>query len=77
MHHDAANQVTYYSLGCAPMDTISAATFAQLDHVVAQQDWLHCVRDVWSDRLAALQSHHFLTLVDLEHDTPKASEHKS
>ena len=64
-------KVTYFDLAAKPKDEISVRYFTELDHVLAQRDWMHKVLHVKSVRDAALQSHHFLVLVKLDLWIPK------
>ena len=49
----------------APMDDITPIGFSFLDLVLVPRDWLHSVETIWSDRYAALASHHFLVYTRL------------
>jgi len=62
----AEDKVTYHELSTAPMDTISVQGFAVLDLLLVPQAWLENVRDICSDRYAALASHHFLLYSTLD-----------
>ena len=58
--------VTYFELSAKPMDVVTDNAFAELDHVLVHNSWLHTVQSVCSDRRVALQSHHFILLIQLE-----------
>jgi len=59
------HNVTFYDIGTNPMDPIEPGKFEQLDHVVVDSKWLSNIQHIWSDRTRALQSHHFVCVVDL------------
>ena len=70
--HPPHEQVTYRNLSTAPMDLISPQRFGQIDCLLAPQDSLDYVTDVFSDRMATLSTHHFLRVVDLKLDISKS-----
>ena len=71
----AAEQlVTYFELAASPMDIIHHSKFAQLDFVLVPTTWFPFVKDIWSDRLEALQSHHFPLFVSLNLEVPKIAK---
>ena len=57
--------VSYFSLSAKPMDTITTEAFCQIDHVLCGQNNMHMVRDCWTNRINALQSHHFITIAEV------------
>ena len=69
--HPPDATVTYWAIGSKPFDDISFRAFAQLDFCIVEQDWLDCIQDVYSDRLAVLSSHHFLVISRVCIDIPK------
>ena len=69
--HSPESTVTYWGIGSTPLASITTRAFAQLDFCIAQQDWIDSIQDVYSDRLAALRSHHFLLISRVRIDIPK------
>ena len=57
---DPENKVTYHEPKTTPMSVVSPAGFSMLDLLLVPRGSLGYVSDVWSTRLAALASHHFL-----------------
>ena len=68
--------VTCWAIGSKPLAPIPYRAFAQLDFCLIEQSWLSCVQDVYSDRLAACSSHHFLVISHLCIDIPKMPPRK-
>ena len=68
--HDACKMVTYRGFGVGAMDAITHQNFAQLDHILVPHAWTHAVSDVYTDRDAALQSQHFLLVMELSLEIP-------
>ena len=68
--------VTYYGLGVHPQDDITPSSFSQIDFCLADKSNLEHILDIWSDRNATLQSHHFLVYVamDLHFSTHSTSK---
>ena len=57
--------VTYRNLGVQPASNVCYQDFAQIDFVLVPRSWLPAVADIQSDRGVALQSQHFVLMVDL------------
>ena len=55
-------KVTYRHLGTEPLEPVTEAKFTQIDHVLWPATQQHLVKDCWSDRTAAISSHHFVTI---------------
>ena len=47
------------------MDIITTEAFRQIDHVLCGQNNMHMVRDCWTNRINALQNHHFITIAEV------------
>ena len=62
---------TYRDLGTKPTDEVVYPAYAQLDYVIAERSWQHCVTGTVVHRFAQLASHHFLLVAVLHVDVPK------
>ena len=69
--HCPESTVTYWGISYTPLANITTRAFAQLDFCIAQQYWIDSIQDVYSDRLAALSSHHFLLISRVRIEIPK------
>jgi hypothetical protein len=58
--HPPEQQVIFRSIGVPPLDVVERHRFAQLDYVLLAKRDLGQARDVRSDRLEPLASHHYL-----------------
>ena len=59
-------KVSCYNIGYKPTDLISWASHSEIDFVLCSKDWHHSVREVSTNLLLPLSSHHFLLEVVLE-----------
>ena len=77
--HPPEKLVTYHGLGVAPLDPVTHHRFAQLDHILIPHSWIPSIVTVFSDRSAALSTHHFLQIAELDIQISKrqASKHKA
>ena len=57
--------VTYRNLGIDPGAAVCHQSHAQIDFVIVPRLWFSCLTDVYSDRMFALQSQHYILLVEL------------
>ena len=64
-NHPEEFLVSYYNLSAKPTDPITAEGFSQIDHILCELNNPNMVRDCWSSRTEMLQSHHFITFVDI------------
>ena len=64
--HTDDNKVTYRDVGTRPLDNIAAGKFAQIDHVLCHQPLFANLTNISSNRLDCINSHHFVTLVDVD-----------
>ena len=73
-------QVTYYDIGSQPMGQVEPARYAEIDHTLVGQEWQDTVLNIHSSGEAALQTHHYLVLVEiglnLEHRLPRRRQAK-
>ena len=58
--------VTYFDLAANPASALNYKNFAQLDYVLVPSEWENAVHQTYSDRTAALASHHFLLRISLD-----------
>ena len=63
--YPAEAKVSYYDLKSKPLDPITKKRFAQLDHVLCHGTAVSYITDCFTDRSAALNSHHFLTIIEI------------
>eukprot|EP00973_Karenia_brevis_P054558 7581345-Karenia_brevis.AAC.1 len=69
--HESHAQVTYHDLKSNPSDVVSPLHFGQIDFVLCDAFWLSHIKDIRSDRTCALDSHHFLVIMDIQLDIKK------
>ena len=62
--HPNEKKVSYRDLGVHPMADIEGVAFAQLDHVLCHQRFLHTILDSWTCREEPINSQHFLMIVE-------------
>ena len=74
--HEEEQLVTYYGLCAHPQDSITASSFSQIDFCLVDSCILPHIADIWSDRSASLQSHHFLVQARLLLEFPKQPKGK-
>ena len=55
---------TFHSPGTPAMGDVSSAGFSMSDLVIVPQRWLRNVSNIFSDRYAAVASHHFPFVAD-------------
>ena len=67
----AENLVTYRGWGVPRFAEITRYDFAQLDHILAKEADMNYIKDVFTDRSATLNSHHFLMTAVLDVEIPK------
>ena len=60
------NKISYRGLTTKPQDQVTYTKFAQIDHVLCHQAVWQAARACSTDRLEALNSHHFVTILDLQ-----------
>ena len=59
------NKISYRHLATKPGADITSRSFAQIDHVLSSPFLFHKVTACWTDPGAALNTHHYVTLMDL------------
>lgn len=72
--HLEENTITCRILSAQPMDVITPTDFSQIDHCLVDTNAIKLVKDIWSDRSATLQTHHFLVNVELDVGFERALE---
>ena len=66
-------RITCYNVGSSPADPPIERHFGQIDFILVSAEWKDSVQRVWSDRTAALASHHFLVQAELQVEIQKAT----
>lgn len=64
-------RVTCYNIGHEPIGPVCWESHSQIDFMLIPRHWLHSIRNIFSDRLVALASHHFILTARIDVCVPK------
>ena len=68
-------KVSYRGLKTKPTDDVAIGYFSQLDYVLCRAGLFNSIVDISTDRGIALNSHHFILVLDLNMEFEKQQQH--